>query len=190
MPRALLAIAAVVCAFRAPETAFRRRPRRPLTARRVSPAAAEAAAAISSGLEAFGAATSATEAGLALSKIYAALPLDDASLDAMGPDSLESGFLSAQSKLESFREIAARRGEGGLWNAANVESYRNLRAELDPLHATDLRAYLGFAGALGGLVLYLAGLGVQQFLPEIFPAVYVFLATCFAAPFVWAFFLA
>ena len=48
----------------------------------------------------------------------------------------------------------------------------------------------GLAGLATPLQLYVAGLAVQQALPEIFPAVYLFLATCFAAPFVWAFLLA
>lgn len=184
----VLAVTVTALALRAPRPPLRVRSG---TVRNgVSAAAAEAAAQISSGLEAFEAAKSSTDVGLALTKIYSALPLDDESLDAFGPDSLESGFLSAQSKLETFREIAARRGEDGLWSDDNVASYKALRGELDPLHATDLRGYLSFAGALGGVLLYGAGLAIQQKLPEIFPAVYVFLATCFAAPFVYAFFLA
>ena len=70
-----------------------------------------------------------------------------------------------------------------------VADLEALRAELDPLHVTDLKGYLSFAGLLGG-ALYLAAMAVQQNLPEIFPAVYAFLAACFAAPFAYAYFLA
>jgi len=42
---------------------------------------------------------------------------------------------------------------------------------------------------LGG-GLYIAALWVQQTLPEIFPAVYLFLAACFSAPVLFAYFLA
>ena len=49
--------------------------------------------------------------------------------------------------------------------------------------------YLLGGGLLGG-GLYVAALWVQQTLPEIFPAVYLFLAACFSAPVLFAYFLA
>ena len=80
-----------------------------------------------------------------------------------------------------------QRASRGCLDAAR--RYKALRGTLDPLHVTDLQGYLGFAGFLGG-ALYVAALGVQINLPEIFPAVYVFLAACFASPFLYAYFLA
>lgn len=151
---------------------------------RATAEAVEAMAQISQGIEAFSAAKSATDAGLAMAQIYDALPHDDMSIDAIG-----SEFFPAEDRLKAFRVLAMRREESGLWSGENVASYKALRAELDPLHVTDLQGYLSFAGILGG-ALYVAGLAVQQNLPEIFPAFYVFLVTCFAAPFAYAFFLA
>ena len=81
----VLAVTVTALALRAPRPPLRVRSG---TVRNGVSAAAEAAAQISSGLEAFEAAKSSTEVGLALTKIYSALPLDDASLDAFGPDSL------------------------------------------------------------------------------------------------------
>ena len=128
----------------------------------------------------------ATDAGLAMARIYDAIPKDDLSLDAVNP---ETGFLGQAERLDAFRQLAARRGENGLWTQDNVESFKALRAALDPLHVTDLKGYLSFAGLLGG-GLYIAALWVQQTLPEIFPAVYLFLAACFSAPVLFAYFLA
>mmetsp|Transcript_2825 Transcript_2825/g.8532 ORF Transcript_2825/g.8532 Transcript_2825/m.8532 type:complete len:183 (-) Transcript_2825:149-697(-) len=181
MTRRLLVLAVSAAAFQRPAA-----PRRPPQLAAASQAAAEAAAAIAQAVDAFGAATTATDAGLAMAKIYDALPRDDLSLDAVGGD---TGFLSSEDQLAAFRALAARRGENGLWTPDNVASFKALRAALDPLHVTDLQGYLSFAGLLGG-ALYVAALWVQQTLPEIFPAVYVFLATCFAAPIAFAYFVA
>ena len=160
--------------------------RRTLTARPATEAAAEAAKIITDNLEAFSQAATATDAGLAMARIYDAIPKDDLSLDAVNP---ETGFLGQAERLDAFRQLAARRGESGLWTQDNVASFKALRAALDPLHVTDLKGYLSFAGLLGG-GLYVAALWVQQTLPEIFPAVYLFLAACFSAPVLFAYFLA
>ena len=156
------------------------------TARPATEAAAEAAKIITDNLEAFSQAATATDAGLAMARIYDAIPKDDLSLDAVNP---ETGFLGQAERLDVFRELASRRDESGLWTQDNVESFKALRAALDPLHVTDLKGYLSFAGLLGG-GLYIAALWVQQTLPEIFPAVYLFLAACFSAPVLFAYFLA
>ncbi len=176
------AIALTCCtALVAPPTRIQR-----CTARRATEAAAEAAKIITDNLEAFSQAATATDAGLAMARIYDAIPKDDLSLDAVNP---ETGFLGQAERLDAFRALAARRGESGLWTPDNVASFKALRAALDPLHVTDLKGYLSFAGLLGG-GLYVAALWVQQTLPEIFPAVYLFLAACFSAPVLFAYFLA
>ena len=152
---------------------------------RAAAESAEAALAISQNLEAFANAVSATDAGLAMARIYEAIPKDDVSLDAVNP---ETGFLSQAERLDAFRALASRRGEAGLWTEDNVASYKALRANLDPLHVIDLKNYLSFAGLLGG-GLYIAALWVQQAVPDVFPAVYLFLAGCFSAPVLFAYFL-
>ena len=126
--------------------------------RRATAEAAEAAKIISDNLEAFSQAATATDAGLAMARIYDAIPKDDLSLDAVNP---ETGFLGQAERLDVFRELASRRDESGLWTQDNVESFKALRAALDPLHVTDLKGYLSFAGLLGG-GLYIAALWVQQ----------------------------
>ena len=117
------------------------------TARRATAEAAEAAKIITDNLEAFSQAATATDAGLAMARIYDAIPKDDLSLDAVNP---ETGFLGQAERLDVFRELASRRDESGLWTQDNVESFKALRAALDPLHVTDLKGYLSFAGLFGG----------------------------------------
>ena len=169
--RYAFALAACTALVAPPRTRIQR-----CTARRATEAAAEAAKIISDNLEAFSQAATATDAGLAMARIYDAIPKDDLSLDAVNP---ETGFLGQAERLDVFRELASRRDESGLWTQDNVESFKALRAALDPLHVTDLKGYLSFAGLLGG-GLYIAALWVQQTLPEIFPAVYLFLRLVFA----------
>ena len=103
--------------------------------RRATAEAAEAAKIISDNLEAFSQAATATDAGLAMARIYDAIPKDDLSLDAVNP---ETGFLGQAERLDVFRELASRRDESGLWTQDNVESFKALRAALDPLHVTCL----------------------------------------------------
>ena len=98
--------------------------------RRATAEATEAAKIISDNLEAFSQAATATDAGLAMARIYDAIPKDDLSLDAVNP---ETGFLGQAERLDVFRELASRRDESGLWTQDNVESFKALRAALDPL---------------------------------------------------------
>ena len=155
-----------------------------LTARRATAEAAEAAKIITDNLEAFSQAATATDAGLAMARIYDAIPKDDLSLDAVNP---ETGFLGQAERLDVFRELASRRDESGLWTQDNVESFKALRAALDLLHVTDLKGYLSFAGLLGG-GLYIAALWVQQTLPGSSRRWHLFLAACFSAPVLFAYF--
>ena len=76
------------------------------TPRRATAEAAEAAKIISDNLEAFSQAATATDAGLAMARIYDAIPKDDLALDAVNP---ETGFLGQAEILDAFRALAARR---------------------------------------------------------------------------------
>lgn len=118
----------------------------------------------------------------ALQSIYDALPHDDADLELADPS------LTSTLKLDAFREMAKRRNDGDIWTEANVEAFKALRGELDPLRTVDVANYLRFAGFIGGLY-YVVALAVQWFLPEIFPAVYVALAFLFLAPLIYTFVL-
>ena len=97
--------------------------------------------------------------------------------------------ISAEAKLDAFREVAKRQGDASIWTPETIEAYKAIRSELDPLRTVDLAGYLRIAPFVGGLY-YLAALAIQYFLPQIFPAVYVFLALLFAAPFLFTFFIA
>lgn len=81
-----------------------------------------------------------------------------------------------------------RKDDGTIWTPENFEVFKAIRGELDPLRTVDIAGYLKVAPFLGG-VYYLAALAIQWFLPEIFPAVYLFVAFLFAAPFLYTFFL-
>lgn len=117
----------------------------------------------------------------ALQTIYDALPHDDIDLDVYDPS------LTSPAKLDAFREIYKRSKDPDIWNEENVQAFRALRAELDPLRTVDLAGYLSFAAFLGAAY-YVAALAVQWFLPEIFPAVYVFLVFLFSSPIIYTFF--
>ena len=66
-------------------------------AARATAEAAEAAKIITDNLEAFSQAATATDAGLAMARIYDAIPKDDLSLDAVNP---ETGFLGQAERLD------------------------------------------------------------------------------------------
>eukprot|EP00635_Sarcinochrysidales_sp_CCMP3193_P012643 CAMPEP_0118896584 /NCGR_PEP_ID=MMETSP1166-20130328/4381_1 /TAXON_ID=1104430 /ORGANISM="Chrysoreinhardia sp, Strain CCMP3193" /LENGTH=169 /DNA_ID=CAMNT_0006835643 /DNA_START=50 /DNA_END=559 /DNA_ORIENTATION=- len=139
----------------------------------------EATEAITAGVEAFRVATTNAEALEAMSRIAEAIPKGE-TFDFADP--IPSAF-----KVDAFRALDAKKDL--LSTTESLDLFRTLRIDLDPLRTTDLRAYLSVAGIVGGL-LYGGALAVQWFLPEIFPAVYVFLALVFFAPFFVTFFLA
>ncbi|KAJ1456755.1 hypothetical protein M885DRAFT_517196 [Pelagophyceae sp. CCMP2097] len=139
--------------------------------------------AIQAGLEAMKIAHTTTEAYDAMARIYESLPRDDIALN-------EAVVLDREFKVEVFREISARRNDAELWtDPQTIELFKAIRADFDPFRSVDLGPYLSVAGFFGGF-LYLVALAVQAALPEIFQFVYVVLVLAFAAPFVWAFFLA
>lgn len=138
---------------------------------------------ISSGLEAFQAATTTGDAVVALSKIYDAIPKGD-DFDLGDPETIPSTL-----KIETYRAIAARVEDPQIFTSQeSVDLFKLLRSELDPLRTTDLKSYLTFAPYIGGL-LYIAALAVQWVLPEAFPLAYIFLAALFFGPFFFTFFL-
>jgi len=135
------------------------------------------------GAELFKVANSQSEIVEAMTKIYNSLPHDDIDFETFEP-------LASDFKVGIYRQLAERQAEvPQLFSDPDVLNlFKAVRTELDPFRTTDLQGYLSIAGFLGGLY-YLAALAVQWFLPEIFPAFYVFLALLFFAPFGFTFFL-
>lgn len=133
---------------------------------------------ITAGVEAFAAASVPSEAAAALQSIYDVLPHDDVDLDTVEA-------VSNEFKVQAFKGLV---NDNDIWTPDNVAFFKQIRTELDPLRTVDLAGYLKYGGLIGGLY-YLAALAVQWFLPEIFPAFYVFVAGLFAAPFLVTFLL-
>eukprot|EP00339_Tiarina_fusa_P010371 CAMPEP_0117061000 /NCGR_PEP_ID=MMETSP0472-20121206/42437_1 /TAXON_ID=693140 ORGANISM="Tiarina fusus, Strain LIS" /NCGR_SAMPLE_ID=MMETSP0472 /ASSEMBLY_ACC=CAM_ASM_000603 /LENGTH=246 /DNA_ID=CAMNT_0004779445 /DNA_START=101 /DNA_END=841 /DNA_ORIENTATION=+ len=67
------------------------------------------------------------------------------------------------------------------WSENNEFGYEFLKGNLDPLHMTELRGYLGFVPFYAAII-YAAVLGVQQFARGIFPAAYLIGVAAFALP--------
>jgi hypothetical protein len=67
------------------------------------------------------------------------------------------------------------------WSENNEFGYEFLRGNLDPLHMTELRGYLGFVPFYAAIV-YAAVLGVQQFARGVFPAAYLIGVAAIALP--------
>lgn len=145
---------------------------------RLRPCRDSTEAIITAGVEAFAAASAPSEAAAALQSIYDALPHDDMDLVTMST-------VSNEFKVEAFKGLV---NDNDIWTPDNVAFFKQIRSELDPLRTVDLAGYLKYGSLIGGLY-YLAALAVQWFLPEIFPAFYVFVAGLFAAPFVVTFLL-
>ena len=70
-----------------------------------------------------------------------------------------------------------------------AESYGTLKRLFDPLHVVELSGYLSILPFVGGVV-YLALLGAQKFVPDLFQYVYVVGALAVFAPLVLTYFSA
>ena len=69
----------------------------------------------------------------------------------------------------------------GQWSENNEFAYEFLKFNLDPLHMTELKGYLGFVPFYAA-ILYLGVLGVQQFARGLFPVAYLIGVAAFAVP--------
>jgi len=69
----------------------------------------------------------------------------------------------------------------GQWSENNEYAFDFLREKLDPLHMVELSGFLKFVPFYGAF-LYLAVLGVQQFVRDLFPVAYLVGVLAFFGP--------
>ena len=95
-------------------------------------------------------------------------------------------LLTESEKDQLVNAVIKTRKEGlakGQWSENNEFAYEFLRGNLDPLHMTELRGYLGIVPFYAA-ILYAAVLAVQQFARGLFPAAYLIGVAAFALPIV------
>jgi len=93
-------------------------------------------------------------------------------------------LLTESEKERLVEAVIKSRKDGiskGQWSENNEYAFEFLKANLDPLHMTELSGFLGFVPFYGAL-LYLGVLGTQQFARGLFPAAYLLGVVAFFGP--------
>lgn len=95
-------------------------------------------------------------------------------------------LLTESEKERLVEAVIGARKDGlskGQWSENNEFAFQFLREKLDPLHMVELSGFLGFVPFYGAII-YLAVLGVQQFVRDLFPVAYLVGVLAFFGPIV------